>query len=70
MFQVTTNMPHAHEPISKVPMFEYVGQELEEKKVDEPAKKRKKEKKSKKDKDAPEEEEVKVPEPVKEMIPI
>jgi len=68
MFQVTTVMPHADGPISKIPTYEYVGQDQEEEKKDEPVKKVKKDKKKKKD--ANEEEEEKVPEPVKEMIPL
>lgn len=74
MFQVTTALPHAPEPINKVKTYEYVGQELEEKKEDVPVKKEnkkaKKEKKKKQQEEGAQEEEEKVEEPPKkEMIP-
>jgi len=56
-------MPPEHEPITKLPMFEYVGQEHEE--VKEEPEKKKKSKKSKKDNEGEDEPVVEAP---KEMI--
>lgn len=80
MFQVSTVMPGANEPISKLPTYEYVGQELEEEKKDEPEKGKKKpnkkeKKKAKKEGKEGEEEpaeevQEEVKEPVKEMIAV
>ncbi len=67
MFQVTTVLPEAHDTITKIKQFEYVGEEHEEDKSEEPAKKVKKEKKKKGEAEA---EAVVVPEPVKEIIPL
>jgi len=39
MFQVTTVLPEHHEPVSKVKLFEYVGEDQEEEKSEEPVKK-------------------------------
>jgi len=73
MFQVTTALPHAPEPINKVKTYEYVGQEFEEKKDETTQKKEnkkaKKEKKKKKEEGAQEEEEKVEEPPQKEMIP-
>ena len=66
MFQVTTMMPEPQQPITKVPMYEYVGQELEETK-EEPEKKKGKKDKKKKDQA---QEEAPVEEAPKEMIPL
>jgi hypothetical protein len=55
-------LPEHHDPISKIKMFEYVGEENEEEKSEEPVKKQKKEKKKKGEAEPVEEA---VPEPVK-----
>lgn len=67
MFQVTTVLPEHHDPITKTKLYEYVGEEQEEDKSEEPVKKVKKEKKKKGEAEA---EAVAVPEPVKEIIPL
>lgn len=64
---MTTVLPEAHESISKIKQYEYVGEEQEEDKSEEPVKKVKKEKKKKGEAEV---EAVVVPEPVKEIIPL
>ena len=70
MFQVTTVLPDHHEPISKVKMFDYEGQENEEEKTEEKevSKKQQKKQKKKEGDAVPEETQPALPE--KKIIPL
>ena len=70
MFQVTTVLPDHHDPISKVKMFEYEGQENEEEKTEEKEVSKKQQKKQKKKDGEAVTEETQPALPEKKIIPL